>query len=62
MFSGAWWFNKCHQSDLNGYNYNDPAHNSDFGKGINWMNKRKIKEQDLHFSWPNVEMKIIQQE
>lgn len=34
-FTGAWWYNKCHRSNLNGQ-YRDNTH----GKGINWYTWR----------------------
>ncbi|XP_073819809.1 ficolin-2-like [Musca autumnalis] len=34
-YTGAWWYNKCHQSNLNG-KYGDHT----FGKGINWQTYR----------------------
>ena len=63
LFSGAWWFNSCHTSSLNGYNYNRedlPHEGSYFAKGIIWKNEENFAEQDYYFSWPKAEMKIRQ--
>jgi len=59
IFMGAWWYGSCHDSNLNGYNYNrgDLPHEY-YGKGIIWQNENNVPEQGDYFSWPIVEMKI----
>lgn len=49
-YVGAWWYNKCHTSNLNG-KYN----NSNYGKGLNWHSWK-----GYHVSMTTSEMKIKQ--
>ena len=49
-FHGAWWYNKCHQSNLNG-RYLTSGENST--SGINWYRWKKDRR-----SMKKVEMKI----
>ena len=47
-WTGAWWYNHCHWSNLNG-KYGD----DDFGKGINWQTWK-----GHYYSLPFTEMKV----
>ena len=64
-YQGAWWYTHCHSVNLNGYNYyrQDLPHSKDYyGKGIVWVNRENVGEQDYYFSWPNMQMKIRKKE
>ncbi|XP_023209989.1 techylectin-5A-like [Centruroides sculpturatus] len=50
-YEGAWWYTKCHYSNLNGLYLN--GKNELKGKGIVWYTWK-----DLYYSLPVVEMKI----
>ena len=50
-FKGAWWYNECHRSNLNGV-YHHGKHLS-FADGVNW---KAWKGQ--HYSAKRAEMKI----
>ena len=62
LFLGAWWYNHCHGSNLNGFNYNNgslPELRPEFyAKGIIWMNNANVPDQDYYFSWPQASMQI----
>ncbi|KAJ8315164.1 hypothetical protein KUTeg_007314 [Tegillarca granosa] len=47
-FSGAWWFNSCHNANLNGL-YGDTR----FGKGLNWK-----QWHGFYYSLKTTEIKI----
>jgi len=59
---GAWWYNHCHMSNLNGFNYNNgslPELRPEFyAKGIIWRNEENVPDHDHYFSWPQVSMQI----
>ncbi|XP_023212790.1 techylectin-5A-like [Centruroides sculpturatus] len=50
-YEGAWWYNECHFSNLNGLYLN--GKNELRGKGIIWYTWK-----DFYYSLPVVEMKI----
>jgi ficolin len=60
-YRGAWWYVKCHESNLNGFNYNRgnlPEEDQFYAKGIIWKNDENVPDHDYYFSWPSVQMKI----
>ena len=54
---GAWWYTDCHNSNLNGMNYNK-RNTTVYAKGISWLNTNNVPEQGHYFSWPIAVMKI----
>ena len=50
-FEGAWWYNKCHYSNLNGRYLN--GNHSSYANGVNWY-----PWQGHHYSAKRAEMKI----
>ena len=51
-FIGAWWYNACHESNLNGY-YHAGRHDEKFASGVNWRSWKghyySLKKTEMKF-------------
>ena len=55
LYKGAWWHNRCHYSNLNGYYYLG-KHDKSYAAGVNWHHWK-----GRYYSLKKTEMKIRHQ-